>query len=120
MNILNLDDFAQKLQLESKYVLGRPSRTVYARFTNSTNGLPMHSLKLRKRFVLNLTEWRMFLRREIFQFHVEFVQNGSWIVSIFISVSPLNRPRSALSLPITNCLTFLIRMLTYKHLPTPL
>ena len=32
------------------------------------------------------------------EFCVEFVQNGGGIVSIFISVSPLDRPRSALSL----------------------
>ena len=41
----------------------------------------------------------MLLRRRIFEFRVEFVQNGGWIVNIFIFVSPLDRPRSALSLP---------------------
>ena len=42
----------------------------------------------------------MLLRRWIFEFRIELIQNGGGIVNIFISVSPLDRPWSALSLPI--------------------
>ena len=44
----------------------------------------------------------MLLRRWIFEFRIELIQNGGGIVNIFISVSPLDRPRSALSLPISH------------------
>ena len=42
------------------------------------------------------------LSLNVFELRVEFVQNGGWIVNIFNSVSPLDRPRSALSLSISH------------------
>ena len=64
-----------------------------------------------------LTEWRMFLRTWIFEFRVEFVKNVGWKVNIFISVSPLDLPRSALSLPNT---LWIYYTNAYQSLPMPL
>ena len=56
------------------------------------------------------------LSLNVFELRVEFVQNGGWIVNIFNSVSPLDRPRSAFSLPIS----YEYITNAYQRLPMPL
>ena len=86
----------------------------YQMLTQIDGELPssQHSLNVRKRFVLPLlTEWRMFLNIWIFEFRVEFVQNGGWKVTICISVSP------ARSSSVGPLLTNILRIY-YECLPT--
>ena len=84
--------YRQYQWLNTNYYKHRWRNTVFTTFAKIWEALRIAAL----------TEWRMFLRRWIFELRVEFIQNGGWIVNIFMSVSPLDRPRSALSLPISN------------------
>ena len=61
-----------------------------------------HSLNVRKRFVLPLSQsGECSCEHEYLNFALNGVQNDGWIVTIFISVSPIDRPRSALTLPLS-------------------
>ena len=130
------NELAQKLRLDSEYFLGRPSTSPYQYFTNNTHALPMVpmayqclrkstanyrlqniSWKLWKQFVLLLSncgecscEDEFVISRWVRQ------KNGDWIVEIFISVSPLDGPRSALSLSIS----YEYITNAYQRLPMPL
>ena len=60
------------------------------------------TLKLRKRFVLLLSQCgECSYEDEYLKFVLNLSKNVDWIASIFISVSPLDHPRSSLSLPIS-------------------